>query len=47
MTCFTRCRAERPAGYAGFHLPWVLEWYTANRRYKEAYELTREFSEKY
>ena len=47
LGCFRTMRRELPAGYASFHLPWVLEWYTANRRYKEAYELTREFSEKY
>ena len=47
LACFRTMRRELPAGYASFHLPWVLEWYTANRRYKEAYELTREFSEKY
>ena len=47
LGCFRTMRRELPAGYVSFHLPWVLEWYTANRRYKEAYELTREFSEKY
>lgn len=43
MTCFTRCRAERPAGYAGFHLPWVLEWLETNRQYKQACELLKDF----
>lgn len=43
MTCFTRCRAERPAGYAGFHLPWVLEWLESNRQYKQACELLKDF----
>ena len=47
LDCFRTMRKKLPAGYASFHLPWVLEWYTANRRYKEAFELSREFSEKY
>ncbi len=44
LDCFERCRRELPIGYAGFHLPWLLEWYTANRQYKLAYELMNEFS---
>lgn len=44
LDCFRTMRKSLPAGYASFHLPWVLEWYTANRRYKEAFELSREFS---
>lgn len=43
LYCFERCRRELPIGYAGFHLPWLLEWYTANRQYKLAYELMNEF----
>lgn len=43
LDCFERCRRELPIGYAGFHLPWLLEWYTANRQYKLAYELMNEF----
>ena len=43
MDVFHRCRRELPIGYAGFHLPWVLEWLTAGRQYKLAYELVREF----
>ncbi len=43
LDCFERCRQELPIGYAGFHLPWLLEWYTANRQYKLAYELMNEF----
>lgn len=35
---------ELPKGYAKFHLPWVEEWMTANRRYREAYELVRDFT---
>ena len=47
LGCFRTMRKSLPAGYASFHLPWVLEWYTANRRYKEAYELTQGFSKEY
>lgn len=43
LDCFERCRRELPIGYAGFHLPWLLEWYTANRQYKLAYEFMNEF----
>lgn len=43
LDCFGRCRREMPIGYAAFHLPWLLEWYTANRQYKLAYELMNEF----
>ena len=32
-----------PRGYALFHLPWLEEWYAANRQYKQAWELMREF----
>lgn len=42
--CFRRCREELPYGYASFHLPWMLEWYTATRQYRLAYQLLREFS---
>lgn len=40
---FRRLRKELPAGYAGFHLPWMLEWHTAARQYKQAYELMHDF----
>ena len=43
LAVFSRCRAELPIGFAAFHLPWVLEWYTANRQYRAAFELTRDF----
>ena len=42
---FTLCRKKMPIGYAKFHLPWVLEWYTANRQYKQAFELLNDFPE--
>ena len=41
--CFRRCRRELPAGYAVFHLPWMVEWYTARRQYREAFLLVRDF----
>ena len=41
--CFERCRRELPAGFAAFHLPWMLEWLTATRQYKQAYELMLDF----
>ena len=40
---FSQCRETLPIGYAAFHLPWVLEWYTASRQYRRAYELIRDF----
>lgn len=43
LRCFDDCRSRLPVGYASFHLPWVLEWYTASRQYKQAYELMRDF----
>ena len=39
LDSFDRLRNELPLGYALFHLPWVLEWYKANRQYKKACEL--------
>lgn len=43
LRVFSDCRRLLPVGYAAFHLPWVLEWYTANRQYRLAFELTRDF----
>lgn len=43
MESFNRLRREMPAGYASFHLPWVLEWFKASRQYKKACELMEEF----
>ena len=40
---FAECRKALPPGYASFHLPWVLEWYTASRQYKKAFELLKNF----
>jgi transcriptional regulator with XRE-family HTH domain len=43
---FELCRKTMTAGYAKFHLPRVLEWLTAGRQYKQAYELLTDFPEK-
>jgi len=43
LSCFDRMRRELPDGYAGFHLPWVIEWHKAARQYKQAYELLLSF----
>ena len=43
LAAFARCREELPIGFAAFHLPWVLEWLTANRQYRAAFELERDF----
>lgn len=40
---FDLCCKTLPSGYASFHLPWVLEWYAASRKYKQAYELLLDF----
>lgn len=45
LECFDRCRKELSSGYAMFHLPWVLEWYEANRQYKQALQLMKCFPE--
>lgn len=42
---FTRMTAHLPSGYANFHLPWMLEWYESNRRYRQAYLLMCDFPE--
>lgn len=46
LSVFRQCREKLPVGYAAFHLPWVLQWLTANRQYKQAYELLSELPEK-
>ena len=43
--CFERVQKELHRGFALFHLEWMEEWYAANRQYKQAYELIREFSQ--
>ena len=47
LECFEECRKKLPVGYASFHMPWVLEWYTANRQYKKAYDLIAGFPAKH
>lgn len=41
---FAEIRRVLPSGYARFHLPWMLEWYQANRQYRQAFLLMQEFS---
>lgn len=41
--CFEQMVAELPMGYAGLHVPYLLEWYTENRMYKDAYQLLLRF----
>lgn len=43
VACFEWIRAKLPNGFVNFHLPWMLEWYTASRQYKQAYELIADF----
>lgn len=43
LRCFKECKKQLPIGFAGFHLPWVIEWYTSNRLYKEAFEVYESF----
>lgn len=43
LQVFQDCQNQLPISFAAFHLPWVLEWYTANRQYRTAYELLRDF----
>lgn len=47
MLCgaFEAMKRELPAGFVGFHEPWMREWYVANRQYKQAYELARAYAE--
>lgn len=40
---FAHIRKELPVGFARFHLPWMLEWYKANRQYRQACLLMEEF----
>lgn len=44
MDTFNGLRRERSVGYARFHLPWVEEWCTANRQYRLAFEIMRDFT---
>ena len=43
LALFQRLRGELPPGYAGFHLGRVLEWLRANRQYKRALDILRDF----
>ncbi|MFR4146075.1 MAG: hypothetical protein ACLT1J_06985 [Mediterraneibacter gnavus] len=41
--CFEKMKARLPVGFAVFHVPYVLEWYTDRRQYKQAYEMVRKY----
>ena len=43
LTTFRSLQKEKSAGYARFHLSRVEEWCTANRQYRMAYEIIRDF----
>lgn len=45
LRIFETLRRELPMGYVLFHLPWVEEWYVANRQYRQAWQLMRDFPE--
>lgn len=46
MDTFRRIRVERHSGFVRFHLPRVTQWLTANRQYRQAYALLRNFPAK-
>lgn len=43
MNTFEKIGKELHFGYARFHLRWVTEWLTANRYYRKAFEILRDF----
>ena len=45
LDTFAEIRQKLPAGFAAFHLPWVLEWYREHRLYKNAFQLVTDFPE--
>lgn len=45
MDTFGAIQSQLHHGFARFHLRWVTEWLTANRQYRKAYELLRDFPE--
>lgn len=45
LSAFAEIRKTLPVGFAGFHLPWVLEWYREHRLYKDAFQLLMDFPE--
>lgn len=43
MDTFLVLKQERSLGYARFHLYWVEQWCSANRQYRTAYEIVKDF----
>lgn len=39
LECYELCQTKLSSGFAGFHLPWLLEWYKATRQYKKVCDL--------
>ena len=46
ISTFRRIRNEKHYGHVRFHLPWVTQWLTANRQYRQAHELLSDFLNK-
>lgn len=43
MGTYEKIKKELPHGFARFHLPWVTQWLTVNRKYRKAFEVLRDF----
>lgn len=43
-SCVRSMEQQFSIGFVRFHVPWLEEWYAANRQYRQAYELVRKFS---
>ena len=40
---YEKIQRELPSGFARFHIRWVIEWLTANRQYRKAFEILQCF----
>lgn len=43
VNCFNECKNYLSIGFSAFHLPYLLEWYIANRQYKDTFETYANF----
>ena len=43
-SCVRSMEQQFSIGFVRFHVPWLEEWYAANRQYRQTYELVRKFS---
>lgn len=41
--CFNECKNKLSIGFSAFHLPYLIQWYIANRQYKDAFEIYANF----